>query len=176
MAETAAVVVTKLTDSQRDFVTQLSRPNTKIDVNIPTEIDPREWTKSAEAVCRACALNQMQGETLFTALGRLLVIAQDNKAIWEGRWETFEQFLEAEVITKYNIGRSTCFESIRVIKRWPDLPMADYRAIGRVKFKLLAKVIPVGDEDKATPKKLLEMFTLALLSSLPVFGFGWAPG
>lgn len=169
MGTTAIALTEKLSSAETKLLNELTRPDVRVEVTIPEDINPKDWMVAARATCRAFVRAQRQTDMLLPILGRLLLICKDNPQIYqENGYDSFEHFVNAEVREKFGVGRSTCYEAMAAVRfgTAAKLEMADYPAIGRVNFRLLTKAIPEGDEKKAFAKKLVEKAKTATVQEL----------
>jgi hypothetical protein len=162
------------TEKEKKFMIELSKSkDATIEVIIPTDIDPKEWDFSTSMVCRALYRAETQESTLKPILGRLLLIAKENPAIYaESGCETFDAFLEKEITGKWGFKRASCYEFIRnaEFSIRAKLTSDDLKEIGRVKMRTLTKLIPKGKEGQ---KRSLEVIEKA--KELPIAEFEeWA--
>ena len=157
----------EMTAAESRLVSELIKPDCQIQVVIPAEIEPKEWAKAFHAVVKALDTIYRKDKFMKPALGRLLLVARANPATYkELGHQTFDAFLEKEIKSRYEWGRSTWFATMSMVDRWPNLTVAEYAEVGPKKFEVLAKAIPKGDEKKSEAVRLLETSKTVTVSEL----------
>lgn len=157
MNQAIAVLTEKpFTQKEKDLLKELTRPEATIEVTVADNITPEEWMQVADVTCRALMRAQRQEQALMPVFGRLLLIAKEHPEIWQGnRYDGFENFITATVREKWGIGRSTCYEAMRLASRFPEMEVVEYQDIGRLNMRILDRAIPKGEEKKKFAKDLL---------------------
>jgi hypothetical protein len=152
----ATVARKKWTPEEEDLVKELTRPRAQIDVLIPNDMDSDKFELALSAVSRVIVKATMQREAMFPVLGRLLLVASLNPELWNKKFERFEDF-RLSLADRFGLGRQTSYDALNYARRWAGvLPPSDYVSVGRRKLKMISQSIGVGDEGKATARKLLE--------------------
>ena len=154
-ANLAVIAKRKVTPEEIKLLSELTKPNAKIEVSVSGEITLKDWKDTTGVVCRALVRAQMQGQKLFPVLGRLLVIAEENTAIWEG-YESFKKFLAAEIEEKFGISVSSAYETLHVAKRLPHLQVGQVESIPRRNMRVYLQAVPVGSEKNKESVALME--------------------
>jgi hypothetical protein len=151
----SAIAKKKVSPEEIKLLSELTKPNAKIEVSVSGEITAKDWKETTGVVCRALVRAQMQGQKLFPVLGRLLVIAEENTAIWEGH-ESFKKFLVAEIEDKFGISVSSAYETLNVAKRLPHLQLGQVESIPRRNMRVYLQAVPVGSEKNKESVALME--------------------
>jgi len=147
------------TAREKELVQAMTRANVTIDVVIPETINPKDWLLAASVTCRVLLRAQLQEQGLMPVLGRLLLIAKENPAIYtENGFEGFEAFIQAEIRDKWGVSRSTCYEAMRQAEFSvkAKLDASDIKEIGRVNMREVIKAIPQGEETKKSNAVIFE--------------------
>ena len=154
-ANLAVIAKKKVTPEEIKLLSELTKTNAKIEVSVSGELTANDWKMTTGVVCRALVRAQMQGQKLFPVLGRLLVIAEEHTAIWEG-YESFKKFLAAEIEEKFGISVSSAYETLHVAKRLPHLELGQVEAVPRRNMRVYLQAVPVGSEKNKASVTLLE--------------------
>lgn len=154
-AELSTIAKKKFTEEEVKLLGQLTKPGGQISVLVPDQIDPKEWRATTNVVCRALVQTEIKKRQLMPVLGRLLVIAKATQEIWS-KFEKFEDFLEAEIYTKFQISRSSCYEAMQSADRFGHLEIAECEAIPRRNMKVVLAAVVRGEEKKGYAKEVLE--------------------
>jgi len=145
-----------LDDSERKTLSKLTKPDVTVEILIPSDISADDYWETLGTYCHALGKSMAQTEFIMPVLGKLLLVAKDHPEIYKDKGlKTYEDFL-GSIKEKFGVERSTCFEARKLAERWGDGELKDFAAIGRVKFQLINKLVPKGDEGKPNVKKLLE--------------------
>lgn len=162
--------MTTLSPAESRLVTEMIKPECQIQVVIPEEIKAEKWQEAFTATVKALDLTFSKTRALQPVLGRLLQVARVKPETYKSiGYETFDDFLERAIRSKFAWGRSTCFDVMRMVDRWPGLTQQEYVDIGVVKFNVMAKVIPKGDENKKVAKQILEVAKTSSVAELKEF-------
>jgi hypothetical protein len=168
-----ALVQKPFTPNEQKLLKGFGGPGAVIDVLVPDDIDPKDFSFALSVTCRAYRKAEMQGHALFPILGRLLLVVKKNpEIIKDSGFGGFDAFLEGRVMGEFGVGRSTCYEAIKVASRFSHLTIEEHQQIGRVKFALLCANIPEGDSKKPYAKRLIEKAKTEPLSELRAHAIG----
>jgi hypothetical protein len=144
----------ELTTNEQAIIKAMLDPEASIEVVVPDDIDPEKFWSSLAACCRAVTKMRRLVERLRPIIGRMLLVAQENPAIYEDKgYRTYEDFLRRGVCENLGLSRSDAYEAKRVAQKWPSLTPEEYAQIGSVKMSLLSRV---ADERTGRGRKLLE--------------------
>ena len=144
----------KYTDKEKDTIEALTKSGAVIEVVIPDTIESSDFETALSAVCKVYVKAEMQKETMFPVLGRLVSIASKNPELRK-KFDTFDAFLDS-IESRFGVGRSTCYEAKNFVERWiAVLPPEEYKAVGRVKLKLISQAISKGAEDQKSAKEAI---------------------
>ncbi len=149
----------KPTEQEIKFLEQITRPGVQIELAIPLSagedpVNVKDWYTSTAIVCRAYLRAEQQQQALMPCLGRLLQIAKETPAIWEGS-DSFADFMREVVPAKFGVSRSTAYEAMEVAIRFPNLTVGEFKQIGRQNMRVAARAIPRGEEHKKWAQTLL---------------------
>lgn len=155
----AVAFQTRPTPSQQKLAQALSGKNVTIEEAVPADISKKDFDSTLDAVCSTMARAQIVEDGMFIALGRLMVVAQENPELWKEKFETQDKMI-FWIEQKYGVCRATVFEARRLASRWSGVITAEmFEAVGRVKLGLIGKVIDIGKEGSAQANKFLTMAT-----------------
>jgi hypothetical protein len=119
-------------------------------------MSPGDFEVALSAVSKVLVRAQLQSETMFPALGQLLLVAQGNPDLWNKKFESFEAF-RLSLAERFGVGRQTSYDAMNYARRWSAvLPPADFASVGRVKLHLISKAVRKGKEAQATARKVIE--------------------
>lgn len=97
-----------------------------------------EVLKTLHDACGAYKAGSVIIQQLKLVIGKTLAVVRDRKLF--GAHRTFEAFIKAEVVDRYNIGRSTAWEAIKVAQAFPSVDSEGYQQIGAAKLISAARV------------------------------------
>jgi hypothetical protein len=142
------------TGKEKSLIKELTKAGAAVDVVIPDTIEAADFEIALGAVCKVISRAEMQKEGLIPVLGRLLFVASEHLEALG--YETFDS-LVASISMRFGVGRSTCFEAKGYWKRWSEvLAPEDYRAVGRVKLKMLSQAVDAGKEGQKRASAAVE--------------------
>jgi hypothetical protein len=146
----------KFTDKDKRLLSELSKETTQLTVTIPDDIALKDWQAIASTACRAYSRAGKQQDALWPVIGQLCAVSRKNKALWEGKYNTYKEFLIEEICAKFGVAQSDCWEFMYRVERFPNLTVGQFASVGRVRFRLLAQAIPKGAEEQKSSEKLFD--------------------
>jgi hypothetical protein len=139
---------------EKNLIKEITKSGSAVDVVIPDTIESADFEVALGAVCKVISRAEMQKEGLIPVLGRLLFVASEHLEALG--YETFDALVDS-ISSRFGVGRSTCFEAKGYWKRWAGfLPPEEYRAVGRVKLKMLSHAIDSGKEGQKRSSAAVE--------------------
>lgn len=146
-------------ESIRELVTS---PPLKVQIALDTESTDQQVLAAVDDACRGLERHEESGQKLKWVLARILIVVRERR-LWSG-YQTFDDWLEARVLKRYRLGRSTVLEAISVLDTIPDAPRMKIPAAN---LALMARAM------KATPQDQRERLKKQLLSeaSMPIQEF-----
>jgi len=146
----------KNSDAEVALLKQLEK-SVLVDVVLPPDMPKEDFNVALSAVCKTFVKSHVKEEAMFLVLGELLLIAGAHPELYQPKYETLDAFIES-LEQSFGVGRSTCYDAKKAALRWGKVIEIDrFPKIGRVKLAIVSKAVPVGDEGKATARKLLEI-------------------
>lgn len=103
--------------------------------------------------CRYNGFFRSGREVFKPVLGKVLLAIRDNHTWEQLGYQTFGQFLEAEVAQKLNTPRTEAYDAMRLVEKWPSLGPSDCAELGTVKLRALSKA---SDETHVTANAWLQ--------------------
>ena len=152
--ELSTIAKKKFSAEEAALLEELTKPGAKIEVTVPAEINPKDWSKTTNVVCRALLRAQVQEQKLLPVLGRLLLIAESNTEIWAGH-DSFKSFLQTDIQGNFGVSTSSSYEALQVAKRLPHLKLGEVAVIPRRNMRIAMQAIARGEETKAYAKVVL---------------------
>lgn len=133
-------------------VVTLSNPERKVlaallnDEATPLEVIPADAT-AAELMANLSICSTVLGRIekasgkLKALIGRYLAVIRQSPHIYRERgYDSFEKFVNAEVVEKLGLSRSSLWEAKKIAEAFPGLQMSDYEEIGTTKLILASKI------------------------------------
>jgi len=136
----------------------------RLEVIVPREMTIEDLYNQTAACCIAQRELQNGLDKLRPIIGRLLLLMKNNPESYQAKgFRTFEDFLRLEVGGNWGVGRSTAYECIRQVEKWPDLDIDTYLKIGPSKFAVINKF---SDQSHSDHKRVLEKAKTCTLTRL----------
>lgn len=103
----------------------LGRPRA-ISLEVRPDAEPGEVLGTLKTCCLGYRNLVATEEALKPVIGKLLLTVSSRK-LYKPQYQHFKDFLSQEVMGTYRLGRSNCFEAMKIAKAFPSLSVEDFR-------------------------------------------------
>lgn len=153
MSEVAVVTRNTLSENEQNLLEALIDPRAVVTITIPDSAPSEELFSNLEICCRASVSISRINLKINPIIGRILLVLQENPDKYRSKgYATFEDLLEKFIEVKMGYSRATAYQSMRLVKKFPTLPLDKWQSLGINKLSVLARY--TQDSDPSFPKYL----------------------
>lgn len=153
MPDIAITTRNVLTEAEQNLLEALTDPRSVVSVSIPDSAPAAELFANLELCCRAYLHLEKIQRKIGPIIGRILLVLSDNPDRYQSHgYATFEDFLKRFIEQKMGYSRSSAYQSMRLVRKFPGLALDTWRELGVERIQILSKF--TQESDPSFPKYL----------------------
>lgn len=135
-----------LTELDSNLLTALLHPASKLTALIPANASREDLLRNLKLLCQAHEGADKMLRKINPVLGRILSVIQESPEVYQScGYDTFKEFMSGYVIGQLGCARSSAYQSLRLVKIHPSLPIEKWVDIGVNRLNTMAKFTKEGD-------------------------------
>lgn len=153
MSDIAITTKAVLTENEQNLLEALTDPRSVVSLVITGATPATELFGNLELCCKAYLHLEKIQRKIGPVVGQILLVLRDNPDKYQSHgYQTFEDFLSRFIEKKMGYSRSSAYQSMRLVSKFPGLTIDKWRELGTERIQILSKF--TQESDPSFPKYL----------------------